>query len=601
MIHSPDSDDSPCFDMKSSAFAPHPECIPSSLSDLQQHLESRGIDVKTWGSHGAKDVEDLFQELRLGESTLIEHNGALVRATTASKIRIISHDPVGGTFQLFEDRQVFKDGAVRRRPTAWAVWEKCTAAENPYDAALRGLKEELKLANQQLTSQGAETILEPAMDYPSLPTLITNHSYTLSIPHGDRAPSYIEEQEKKSTYFTWRLVSTPWHERSQELMRSPVAELRDLLMVRAEQYHVLYSNSAAGDAVPALVLAESFTGGIIGQALSSFDGSSRYLRGALYPSPVCFERAQARTNSRFEDAAAFLEHDVKKFTDTHQLLNKILISNYAVVNLPYGIDLYLSAHGKGEAIHLEFAESRGEAESEQIERARLVASIISLESGLNSEPHQDPSHRWSATDTLTDYVAEVRSANLSFWSRLEEAAKLDGERIVIGESFTFGKLARLLASDHHKARAFTAFGWYDRNWKIAAGVPADLVTDQLIATPETVKQGAIGLLTNIDPQATISLATSGWANFGSGDCADKFSVAAAISASHGPLVRTIEFEVGASRNHVRDFWRRDLTRELGVTATLCVLAQILAERGGDTRCCEIADELSTVLQSYAVG
>jgi nicotinamide mononucleotide (NMN) deamidase PncC len=174
-------------------------------------------------------------------------------------------------------------------------------------------------------------------------------------------------------------------------------------------------------------------------------------------------------------------------------------------------------------------------------------------------------------------AAQLRTYNLKAWRDIESVLIDHDQQIIVGESFTFGKLANLFSGNTaQKSCLSAAYGWYDPNYKIAVGVPPEFVTNEKIAEPATVIAGAHGLIKHLAPLATIAIATSGWVNNNwLADKADFFSVACVASPSNGASEKALKFKVLKSQNSPIDYARRDLTRELGVTAALYLLADYL--------------------------
>ena len=114
----------------------------------------------------------------------------------------------GKTYRLTEEKQVFKDGRERRRNFKGAVQEKMKAGENPKEAMIRGIWEELGITDSIELEEQEKT--EETLDSPSYPGIRSryirhNFKGTLSEEQFN-LDGYIEEQEDKSTYFVWEEV-----------------------------------------------------------------------------------------------------------------------------------------------------------------------------------------------------------------------------------------------------------------------------------------------------------------------------------------------------------------------------------------------------------
>ena len=106
---------------------------------LTKCLSDEGVDVSAWGSGSAKRVSDLLHEIQKKESELVKEDGRLIRCLRVAKLRIQRPD---STEYLRETKQIMPDGRVRARHDE-KPGEKMEADEDPLEAAVRGIKEEL--------------------------------------------------------------------------------------------------------------------------------------------------------------------------------------------------------------------------------------------------------------------------------------------------------------------------------------------------------------------------------------------------------------------------------------------------------------------------
>lgn len=124
--------------------------------DLISLLARHTIPFETWGTGGSKTFDHLLSELSAGESMLDEDKRfGLVRYSTVAGIDIF-HKTETGRHKLVEKKQIFSDGRERERNLKTSLSEKIKPGENPIDAALRGLKEEIGASLQpgDLVSRG---------------------------------------------------------------------------------------------------------------------------------------------------------------------------------------------------------------------------------------------------------------------------------------------------------------------------------------------------------------------------------------------------------------------------------------------------------------
>ena len=80
------------------------------------YLKEFNIPIDTYGTGKFKTVGHLFNEIKEGETVLTEKDGKLTRKVYFVGARIIFKDKDSGKWlHLYEEKQVFKDGRVRRR------------------------------------------------------------------------------------------------------------------------------------------------------------------------------------------------------------------------------------------------------------------------------------------------------------------------------------------------------------------------------------------------------------------------------------------------------------------------------------------------------
>ena len=174
------------------------------ISQLRHVLAQHSIDATTFGHGDAKTLEHLRTEIEAGETVLAEENGTLKRVVSLVSLTVLA--PSGE--HLVEDRQVFKDGRVRRRGLN-ALAEKFKPGEDPLAAAKRALEEELGLPSQVVASlkfvAGDRTETEDASpSHPGLISVYRTAHYSVTLPPDAYDPEgYVEHQVDKRTYFRW--------------------------------------------------------------------------------------------------------------------------------------------------------------------------------------------------------------------------------------------------------------------------------------------------------------------------------------------------------------------------------------------------------------
>ncbi len=139
--------------------------------DLVTWLDANGVDMSQWGSPGTQTVTELWHEICAGETRL---RGKPPRRFV-NVVEVIIRK---GSCILIETRQVSKDGRVRCRyiPPSEKMWPD----EEPFNAALRCLREELDLLPEDVeivTSSYTKRLeVNDSPSYPGLETCWTFHS-----------------------------------------------------------------------------------------------------------------------------------------------------------------------------------------------------------------------------------------------------------------------------------------------------------------------------------------------------------------------------------------------------------------------------------------
>ncbi len=348
------------------------------------------------------------------------------------------------------------------------------------------------------------------------------------------------------------------------------SELRTLRYALGRELHAELSSIAARG-FDGIAIDDCASPGKLCDAFAANDGSSKYLRGAL---------------STF-GANQFSGADLATFCSAHKLPGQVLLrlesagqsSRFSVVESGKCREVVLERRGSGEHA----AESI--ACSALVSFGRWLATRFALAS--------PPQVLGPVEATLRSSDAEiVHDFNRVIWEQVANVIRLP--KIACGESFTFGKLAQLVArGDQGILSSF--YGWYHPSYKVAVGVPRENVSDERIAEPDTVVFGAKGLLAQ-DPEARLSLATSGWANYWKAGQGDYFSVACAAREPNGLAISALRMTVDLSRSWPLERPRRELTRELGVSASLLLLCETLSVKRPELQ--SAARRLGELLASY---
>ena len=146
--------------------------------ELRQWLDDHSVSTSTWGADATKTIGDLRDELDRAESTLHVEEGRVLRCLSVAKVRVLR---LGSSDrkQLFEAKQQLPTGGVRVRGVPLS--EKMFAGEEPREAALRGVREEL--ATKLADPAGDVQFIGPLHEFvevkmsPSYPKLVCRYGF----------------------------------------------------------------------------------------------------------------------------------------------------------------------------------------------------------------------------------------------------------------------------------------------------------------------------------------------------------------------------------------------------------------------------------------
>lgn len=182
-----------------------------SVDHLIDILTQEGIDIGEWGTGKYKSVQELYEEIKAGETILAVQDGELVRQLAVVNIDVFYCNSNGQRCKLKETVQVWHDGTgrYRFRDRSSSVAEKLKHDENPGKAAIRGMLEELKIEcdDTELVFKEKNQSQEESPSYPGITSQYTFFVYEITLTDDCYQPEgYIEDDGSKSTYFEWELV-----------------------------------------------------------------------------------------------------------------------------------------------------------------------------------------------------------------------------------------------------------------------------------------------------------------------------------------------------------------------------------------------------------
>ena len=373
--------------------------------------------------------------------------------------------------------------------------------------------------------------------------------------------------------------------------------------------------------IEGLAIADDSCPGMVSDALSSNDGSSKYLRFSMTMS----DEAARESAEYFHDAnlAAPEQARIKLLrtcAENNDLAADLLIGTAPLADPSSGCSIFCGQQTYQAPLATSDKPQQKLSVTVQRELAAigcLCALITTCDRLLHTDSQADiqslvttlPFRQLEATEQeYLDKTKLIREASASAWKSLSEyheSYRLPS--IALGESFTLGKLAQCLTSypNRENQTAYT-FGWYHPDAKKIFGVDPDQLHDDTIAEVRAVLQGAAGLLMHGFGEPGISIATSGWANnvwltdTQTGTMNDFFSVAAAYAHEDTTYAVGLRVSLPDTATSEASPARRQYTRELGVLAGLYVLSKVLNDDQTSMTLQNVSDDLMTILSTYGL-
>jgi len=179
----------------------------NSLKELYTLLEKHNIDLSIWSTGPYKSVEHLWKELEEGECQLYNFENAIRREVNFVGAKIIYIDG-NKKYKLAEDKAIFKDGRVRERNIWYSMAEKFKFGEDPKEAFIRGMKEELNIdVNDEQFFNFNKIYFPSDGDYPGINSFHTGYGFFIVFNEEQYDKNgYIEHQEDKDIYFNWKEI-----------------------------------------------------------------------------------------------------------------------------------------------------------------------------------------------------------------------------------------------------------------------------------------------------------------------------------------------------------------------------------------------------------
>lgn len=175
----------------------------TDTSELRQFLLERGIPVWDYGAGEAKTLEQLFYEIVSRECWLSTESGRVVRSVKVVCLNIYR----GGKF-LVEDRQVFADGRMRRRPGRFSLGEKLKRGVETTSEALERLMRE-EMFRLVFCERSTPSILAPQSEWGeshSYPGILSRYEFyrnEVFLPEKFVLPLVVHEKDGKIAHYRW--------------------------------------------------------------------------------------------------------------------------------------------------------------------------------------------------------------------------------------------------------------------------------------------------------------------------------------------------------------------------------------------------------------
>lgn len=179
----------------------------NSLEELYSILKEYYIDLNIWSTGPYKSVEHLWNEIEEDECILYNDNGKLHREVNFVGAKIM-YELDGIKYFLKEEKAIFKDGRERVRDIWYSMAEKFKFNEDPKQALIRGMKEELDIVVDDSQFVQYNKVYFPSDgDYPGLESFHTGFGFIITL-NGNQYKSggYVEHQSDKDIYFVWEEV-----------------------------------------------------------------------------------------------------------------------------------------------------------------------------------------------------------------------------------------------------------------------------------------------------------------------------------------------------------------------------------------------------------
>lgn len=180
-----------------------PQLSFASVEDLSHCLSQYQIDPSRWKG---SSVAYLFQEVTTGECILELKNGKLHRKVNVVSVHCFHTNHNQEKFRLIEEKQILEGGEERKRGYQF-VSETMKKDENPSEAAVRALAEELSINDPELKFEATPDLDElktkESSTYVGMECTYHVRHFKTEIPIRLFKQRYVEVEAGTATHFTW--------------------------------------------------------------------------------------------------------------------------------------------------------------------------------------------------------------------------------------------------------------------------------------------------------------------------------------------------------------------------------------------------------------
>jgi hypothetical protein len=189
-----------------------------TVSELVNKLEHYNINMTTWNAENKnKSVDQLFKEIKNGDSIIHEDGGEIYRTVLVANALILSDD---NKYKLIEKAHLDINKNIVKERNNEVLSEKMDSSETVSGAIIRGVKEELgeKYVSSVAfldgeSKEGIKHVEKDSYSYPGLKSRYSFYQKTIKIPlltQDFPPPSEFVTEDKNSDGSFKRYIMWKW-------------------------------------------------------------------------------------------------------------------------------------------------------------------------------------------------------------------------------------------------------------------------------------------------------------------------------------------------------------------------------------------------------